>query len=256
MWTIAKSWDGPTKSRIAREQALIPRSLAILHKWWEVNGCPESGVMFPGGHKGYRGGVGAKRAIILAQGEDIGADEVVRRAHAAGLPGVTRQSVYAVRSLSRTHKAPRAKIRYYRGYDWGWADNVEGAETRQGWWRRCGVSNRVRFHDMRDTAATHLLSGTWGPKWRIEEVSDFLGHSDVRITKTRYAHLTADSKRAAAALVDSRYEREHDRGGRGMARKWPGTRNAQTVASLENYWAPEEGLEPPANRLTADRSTN
>jgi hypothetical protein len=53
---------------------------------------------------------------------------------------------------------------------------------------------------------------------RIEEVSDFLGHSDVRITKTRYAHLTADSKRAAAALVDSRYEREHDRGGRGMAR--------------------------------------
>jgi hypothetical protein len=61
----------------------------------------------------------------------------------------------------------------------------------------------MNFHDLRDTAATHLLSGSWGPAWSMEQVSKHLGHSSVKITEARYAHLTRDAKRRAAESVDS-----------------------------------------------------
>ena len=60
---------------------------------------------------------------------------------------------------------------------------------------------------MRDTAATHLLNGTWGPKWPIKEVSEHLGHSSVKVTEDRYAHLTIDAKVATARATES--ERKH-----------------------------------------------
>ena len=88
--------------------------------------------------------------------------------------------------------------RYARGHDWGWADIPEGHVTRFGWWRRAGLRTRIRFHDLRDTAATHLLSGTWGFAWRIEDVSRHLGHSSIAITEARYAHTTKESLRRSA----------------------------------------------------------
>ena len=99
---------------------------------------------------------------------------------------------------------------------------------------------------MRDTAATHLLSGTWGPKWPIKEVSEDLGHSSVKVTEDRYAHLTIDAKVATARATES------DR----KPRVNLGRRNFAASSNPLKSLAPEVGLEPTANRLTADRSTN
>lgn len=51
-----------------------------------------------------------------------------------------------------------------------------------------GVKRHVRFHDLRHTCASHLVSGTWGRAWTIEEVAKHLGHSTSATTR-RYAHL-------------------------------------------------------------------
>jgi len=61
-----------------------------------------------------------------------------------------------------------------------------------------GITRRVRFHDLRHTCASHLVMGTWGRAWRIEEVCAFLGHSDITVTQ-RYAHLSPDHLSKAAA---------------------------------------------------------
>jgi hypothetical protein len=96
---------------------------------------------------------------------------------------------------------------FSKGYDFGWSDtrfrDERGVlQVRPGWCVRLGLSIRTRFHDFRDTAATHLLSGTWGARWSLQMVSEFLGHSDIKVTQQRYAHLTNEAKIAAAAAVD------------------------------------------------------
>jgi integrase len=73
-------------------------------------------------------------------------------------------------------------------------DDARWAERRE----LAGIKRAVRFHDMRHTCASHLLMGTWGRVWRLEEVRDMLGHSDVGVTQ-RYAHLAPDRLHAAAA---------------------------------------------------------
>ena len=90
---------------------------------------------------------------------------------------------------------------YARGFDWGWADHAERNLTRLGWWRRAGIRARVRFHDLRDTCASHLLSGSWGEPWTLEHVSAHLGHSDPKVTAQRYAHLTPEARRRAALAL-------------------------------------------------------
>ncbi len=57
---------------------------------------------------------------------------------------------------------------------------------------------RVRFHDLRHTCASHLVMGTWGRQWTVNEVSAFIGHSDISVTQ-RYAHLSVDHLAVAAA---------------------------------------------------------
>jgi integrase len=73
---------------------------------------------------------------------------------------------------------------YSRGYDWGWGDRRNGPDIPT----RAGITRRVRFHDLRHTCAAHLISGSWGRAWRIEEVQRYLGHDDIHTTQ-RYAHL-------------------------------------------------------------------
>ena len=56
------------------------------------------------------------------------------------------------------------------------------------------------FYDLRHTCASHLLQGTWAPRYvarafRLEEVQDVLGHEDIATTQ-RYAHLCADGRHA------------------------------------------------------------
>jgi integrase len=62
---------------------------------------------------------------------------------------------------------------------------------------RAGVP-RVRFHDLRHTAATLLLGRAVHPKI----VSEMLGHSTVAITLDLYSHVTPTMQREAAAAMD------------------------------------------------------
>lgn len=57
----------------------------------------------------------------------------------------------------------------------------------------------IRFHDLRHTAATLLLSRGVHPK----VVSEMLGHADISITLRIYAHVTPHMQQAAVAVMDA-----------------------------------------------------
>lgn len=57
----------------------------------------------------------------------------------------------------------------------------------------------VRFHDLRHTAATLLLSEGVNPKI----VQEILGHSTVSMTLDVYSHVTPTMQREAAARMDA-----------------------------------------------------
>jgi len=57
---------------------------------------------------------------------------------------------------------------------------------------------RIRFHDLRHTAATLLLGRNVNPK----KVSQMLGHSTVAITLDTYSHVTPTMHRDAAQVMD------------------------------------------------------
>lgn len=63
---------------------------------------------------------------------------------------------------------------------------------------RAGV-RRVRFHDLRHTAATLLLEQAVHPKY----VSDMLGHANIAITLDLYSHVTPSMRSEAARVMDS-----------------------------------------------------
>jgi integrase len=75
-----------------------------------------------------------------------------------------------------------------KGYDAQWAKT---------WRSAAGIQPGVRFHDFRHTCASHLIMGTWGRAWRLEEVQVVLGHAS-RTTTERYARLAPDSIRGVA----------------------------------------------------------
>ncbi len=64
--------------------------------------------------------------------------------------------------------------------------------------KRAGLP-RIRFHDLRHTAATLLLGEDVNPKI----VSERLGHSRVGITLDLYSHVTPTMQRKAADAVDT-----------------------------------------------------
>ncbi len=60
------------------------------------------------------------------------------------------------------------------------------------------LGRRFTFYDLRHTCASHLLQGTWAPRYverafRLEEVQDVLGHEDIATTQM-YAHLCSDAR--------------------------------------------------------------
>jgi integrase len=63
--------------------------------------------------------------------------------------------------------------------------------------RQAGLP-RIRFHDLRHTAATLLLLQGINPKI----VSELLGHSSVAITLDLYSHVLPDMQQQAAAAMD------------------------------------------------------
>ncbi|MCJ2105535.1 site-specific integrase [Methylobacterium sp. E-041] len=59
----------------------------------------------------------------------------------------------------------------------------------------------LHIHDLRRTAATRMLRATGN----IAIVSDFLGHSDIRMTMRYYAFLLTDDVRSAMVAMEQRY---------------------------------------------------
>jgi integrase len=63
-------------------------------------------------------------------------------------------------------------------------------KSPMGWHRYQRIAGvpEIRWHDLRHTCASSLVSGVWGAPWPLEAVRDFLGHSSITMTQ-RYAHL-------------------------------------------------------------------
>ena len=101
-----------------------------------------------------------------------------------------------------------------QGFDAGWPSLKRRAEiTRHDpLCRECVAGackiHRVTFHDLRHTCGSHLVSGSWGAPWRLEEVGAMLGHKSSASTQI-YAHLAPDALHRLAALTN-RFGAEHE----------------------------------------------
>jgi len=117
----------------------------------------------------------------------------------------------ALLRLRRLQRPPAAADAYVFGVGDG-CTKRRGRNDR-GRWGKCGehpgyaavagLTRRVPFHALRHTCASHLVMGTWGVAWRLEDVQRFLGHATLQMTQ-RYAHLSPDylhSRVGATAAV-------------------------------------------------------
>jgi len=95
---------------------------------------------------------------------------------------------------------------YGKSYDFGWAEKRERRPDKDGRpvlhitpgaLTRAGIDRKIRFHDLRGTAATILACGYWGKKWSLLEIQRMLAHSDQRVTQ-RYVRRANDMLDEAA----------------------------------------------------------
>ena len=109
----------------------------------------------------------------------------------------------------RAHRAAQAEERLRRGA--AWEDHELVFCTRLG--RPLSARNvfrafqglldrgnirRIRFHDLRHTAATLMLASRVNPK----VVSEMLGHATVAVTLDIYSHVLPDMQQDAAAMLE------------------------------------------------------
>ena len=136
-------------------------------------------------------------------GLSIAETKTARSRRSVALPAV------AVTALRR-RKALQREERLAAGPDWEEQDLVfttsiggpiePGNLLRRSYWpllKRAGL-RQVRFHDLRHTAATLMLSEGIHPK----VASEVLGHSTVSITLDLYSHVTESVAADAAARMD------------------------------------------------------
>lgn len=132
------------------------------------------------------------------------ADEIAR-ARAEG-----KKSARLLRGLVWGRESGR---HHASGYDSDWSNRKNGRPGREytqlGYRWRAGIDTEVPLKDLRHTCASHLLRGSWVAKgWidrplRMEEVSQWLGHSSVAVTERFYARL------APGGLLDVVPARQH-----------------------------------------------
>ena len=114
----------------------------------------------------------------------------------------------AVAALKQ-HRSLQRELRLLSGPEWRDQDlvfcNATGGPLDPSWQRQTfyGVLKRaglpaIRFHDLRHTAATLLLSQGVHPK----VVSEMLGHATITLTLDTYSHLVPVLHAQAAAAMD------------------------------------------------------
>lgn len=130
-----------------------------------------------------------------------------KTAHSRRQVALTRTAVETLRQ----HRVAQAEARLRLGAAWTDADLVFCNEiggfvdasnlVRRSFLpllRRAGLP-RIRFHDLRHTAATLLLSEGVHPKI----VSEMLGHSQIAVTLDLYSHVTPTMQREAAEAMEA-----------------------------------------------------
>lgn len=85
----------------------------------------------------------------------------------------------------------------------GW-QGVRSARSARRFPRLLPGRRAVRFHDFRHTFASHLIMGTWGRAWRLEEVQILLGHTSITTTQ-RYAHLAPEGLARSVSEAEARW---------------------------------------------------
>ena len=68
--------------------------------------------------------------------------------------------------------------------------------------RRAGIRD-LRFHDLKHTAATYMVTGGVD----LVTVAEILGHADIKMTM-RYAHPTPENKRKAVNVLAAIFGKE------------------------------------------------
>jgi integrase len=70
----------------------------------------------------------------------------------------------------------------------------------ESWLALAGITRHVRWHDLRHTCGTALVSGMWGHRWDLIDIRDLLGHSSVKVTEMYADEGDTGVKRAAAMM--------------------------------------------------------
>ncbi len=78
-----------------------------------------------------------------------------------------------------------------------WGPRSNGVDLFARWLKAAGIKRELRWHDLRHTCGSSLISGVWGRAWSLEEVQALLDHKQ-RSTTERYAHLAPTSVTRAA----------------------------------------------------------
>jgi integrase len=139
-----------------------------------------------------------------------GSDLVVAEPKTAHSRRQVALATTAVEALRR-HRVTQAEERLRLGAAWQDLDLVFSSEAggyidesrlrRNSFWpllERAGLP-RIRFHDLRHTAATLMLRRGVHPKI----VAEMLGHAQVSVTLDLYSHVTPTMQREAAEAMDA-----------------------------------------------------
>ena len=120
---------------------------------------------------------------------------------------LTTGAVKALRAHRERQLEEREKLaELWQDHDFVFTTQVGTPLNRHNFFRRCykplleeaGLPRSIRFHDLRHTCATLLLSKNVNPKI----VQELLGHANISQTMDTYSHMLPDMQERAASAMD------------------------------------------------------
>ena len=123
----------------------------------------------------------------------------------ARTPGLEEMGFDSLRMALASAGMTHALISW-QDHDFVFATQVGTPLNRHNFFRRCfkplleeaGLPRSVRFHDLRHTCATLLLSKNVNPKI----VQELLGHANISQTMDTYSHMLPDMQERAVSAMD------------------------------------------------------